>query len=64
MAGAVSPRLVAVGFLIALSGVAMSLLATGLSAIWGRVRPLEGRWRGLTVHRPFARFSCMALEPT
>jgi hypothetical protein len=57
MEGEMPPRLVAAGFLIALSGVAVSLLATGLSAIWGRLRPLDGRWRGLTVHRPFARFS-------
>jgi len=43
VAGAVPPRLVAVSFLIALSGCAVSLLATGLSAIWGRLRPLHGR---------------------
>ena len=43
VAGAVPPRLVAASFLIALSGVAVSLLATGLSAIWGRLRPLHGR---------------------
>jgi len=63
-AGAVPPRLLAAAFLVALAGVAVSLLATGLSAIWSRLRPLDGRWPGLTVHRPFARFSCMALEPT
>jgi hypothetical protein len=38
MADAVPSRVVAAGFLVALAGVAMSLLATGLSAAWGRLR--------------------------
>jgi hypothetical protein len=38
IAGAVPSRLVAAGLLVALAGVAVSLLATGLSAAWGRLR--------------------------
>jgi len=38
MAGAVPLRLVAAGFLVALAGVAVSLLAVGLSSAWGRLR--------------------------
>ena len=38
MAGAVPARLVAAGLLVALAGVAVSLLAMGLSAAWGRLR--------------------------
>ena len=37
VAGTVPPRLVAAGFLVALAGVAVSLLATGLSVTWGQL---------------------------